>query len=62
MDLVLNIDTLDLPRVAVLKPVVRDLDLGAVLDDLAEDAVLVADPVAPGRVVESGHRVQETCR
>ena len=62
MDLVLNIDTLDLPRVAVLKPVVRDLDLGAVLDDLAEDAVLVADPVSPGWVVEGGHGVQETCR
>ena len=61
MDLVLDINALNFPRIAVLKPIVRDLDLGAVLNDLAEDTVLVADTIAPGWVVEGGHGVEETC-
>jgi len=59
VDLVLHVHPLDLPRVAVAEPVVRNLDLVAVLDDLLEDAVVVSDAVAPGWQVESGEGVQE---
>lgn len=38
---------------------VRYLDLVPVLDELLEDAVAVADAVAPRGVVERGERVQE---
>ena len=51
--------TRELPRVAVLEPVVRLLDLLAVHDALAEDAVVVAEAIAHAGEVERGHRVEE---
>ena len=54
--------TADFPRVAAAEPVVRLLDLVAVLDDLLEDAVVVADAVAERREFERGHGVEEACR
>jgi hypothetical protein len=49
----------ELPRVEV-QPVVRDLDLVAVDDLLLEDAVAVAQAVAPSGEVQRGQGVQET--
>jgi len=50
----------DLPRIAQAQPLIRDLHLPAVLDDLVEDAELVTDAVADGRHFERGHRIQVT--
>lgn len=47
-----------LPRVK-LEPVVGNLDLVAVNDFLLEDAVAVAQAIAPGGVVERGETVKE---
>ena len=60
MNFVLDVDSFDLPRVAVAKPEIRDLDLAAILDDLFEDTVVVTDAVAPSWVVQGGHGVQKT--
>ena len=49
--------TRHLPRITVLEPVVRFLDLAAVHDLLAEDAVVVAEPVAHAGEVQRRHRV-----
>ena len=48
---------LHLPRIAVLEPAVRFLDLVAVDDLLTENAVVVADAVAHAREVQRRHRV-----
>ena len=45
--------------IGAAQPVVRLLVLPAVLDGLPEDAVLVAQPVAHGRELHRGHRVEE---
>ena len=49
----------ELPRIAVLEPVVRLLHLLALHDALAEDAVVVPETVAHAGEVERGHRVEE---
>lgn len=54
--------TRDLPRVAEAQPVVRLLELPAVLDALLEDAVVVAQAVAVRREADRGHRVEEARR
>ena len=61
MDLVLYIDSLDLPRISITQPKIRDFALIAIMDDLLEDAVIVSYAISPGRIVESRHRVKETC-
>ena len=61
-DLDLLVRPRDLPRVRAAQPVVRLLVLPAVLDRLAEDAVLVAQPVAHGRELQRRHRVEEAGR
>ncbi len=61
-DRVLDIPALDLPGIGEGEPHVRDFDLVSVPDDLPEDAVLVAEPVPPGVVVEGGEGVQEAGR
>jgi len=60
LDLVVHITTADLPRVATLKPVVRNFSLLAVDNVLLEHSKLIADTIAPGRIVQSGKRVEET--
>jgi hypothetical protein len=62
LDLHLLVRPGDLPRVGPAQPVVRLLALPAVLDRLPEDAVLVAQPVAHGRQLHRGHRVEEARR
>ena len=52
----------DLPRIGVSQPIVRVLVLPAVLDGLAENALLVAQPVAHRRELHGGHRVEEAGR
>ena len=52
----------NLPDVAAVQPVVRHLDLIAVHQLLAEQAVLVADGAAHGRQLQGGQRVQEAGR
>ena len=54
--------TAHLPRVRVAEPVVGVLHLPAVLQGLAEHAVLVAKPVARGRELQRGHGVEEAGR
>lgn len=61
MDFVLDIDSFNLPGVTVLKPIVRDLNLASVFDDLSENTVLISDTVAPCRIVEGCHWVQKAC-
>ena len=51
-----------LPRVLPAQPVVRLFALPAVLIDLPEDAVFVAQPVAHGRQLHRRHRVEEARR
>ena len=48
-----------LPRVAELQPVVRALLLPAVLELLAEQAVLVAEAVAVAGILHGGQRIEE---
>ena len=62
LDLHLLLRPGDLPRVGPPQPVVRLLALPAILDRLPEDAVLVAQPVAHGRELHRGHRVEEARR
>lgn len=50
---------LDLPRVAIAQPVVGVLDLIAILDVLAEHAVLVMNAIAHHRQVQRGAAVHE---
>ena len=52
----------DLPGVRAAEPVVRLFVLPAVLDGLAEHAVFVTQPVAHGRELHRGHRVEEAGR
>ena len=52
----------DLPRVGAQQPVVRVLDLPAVLDLLAEHAVFVAQAVTDGRNLKRRQRVEEAGR
>ena len=59
LDLHLLVRAGDLPGVGPAEPVVRLLALPAVLDRLAEDAVLVAQPVAHGRDLHRRQRVEE---
>lgn len=49
----------DLPWVEV-KPIVRNFNLVSVNNFLTEDAVAVTKSVAPGRIVQSCERVEET--
>ncbi len=51
--------TLQFPQIAAAKPVVRFLDLVAVLDALAEHAVGVADAVTDHRQAQGGATVHE---
>ena len=48
----------DLPRVAVIEPVVGGLDLPAVVNLLVEDAEFVANAVTDGRALKGGQRFQ----
>ena len=52
----------DLPGPAGLEPLVGDLHLPAVADQLVEDAEFVADAVAGGRDLQRGHRFEEAGR
>lgn len=54
MNLVLHVNSLDLPRVAIAEPVVRDFDLVAILDNLLKNSVIVADAVSPCGIVQGG--------
>ncbi len=51
-----------LPGVALAQPVIGLLDLAAVLDALAEHAVLVADAVAHHRQLQGGATIEEAGR
>ena len=52
----------ELPGIAVTQPVIRVLDLLAVLDLLVEHSVLVTDTVTVARQFQRRHRVEETGR
>ena len=59
VDVVDHLGPLELPRVAERQPVLRIFLLPAVLDDLAEQAVVVADAVAVGGDAERRHAFHE---
>ena len=59
-DLVFHINSLDLPRVAVAEPIIRYFYLISILDQLLENAVVIANAVSPGRIVQRRHRIQKT--
>ncbi len=54
-----HLGSCELPGIAVTQPVVRVLDLPAVLDALTEHAVLVADAVAVAGQAQGGDGIQE---
>src|SRR5271165_168857 len=58
-DCVVVLGTLEFPRIAVGEPVLRRLLLPAAADDLAEQAVVVANPVAVRGDPERRHAVHE---
>ena len=58
-DLIGRLAPPELPRVAVLEPVFRQFHLPAVLDLLAEQAVIVADAIAIGGNAEARHALHE---
>src|SRR5262249_60033048 len=58
-DLVIDLRSFDLPGVAERKPIFRVLLLPPVLDRLAEQAVIVADPVAIGGDRQGCHAFHE---
>ncbi len=62
VNFILNIDSLNFPWIAVLKPIIWDLYLAAVFDNLPEDAVLITNTVAPRRVVQRCQWVQKAGR
>ncbi len=51
--------TRDFPRIGPAQPIVRLLDLPAILEDLFEHAVFVAEPMAHGRQLHRGHGIQK---
>lgn len=56
-NLVGDVGSLNLPRVASGEPVVGLLHLVAIYDSLLEDTVVVPDTIAPGRDFKSGQRI-----
>src|SRR6202012_4810705 len=56
------VGSLDLPGIHVAQPVVRAFHLPAVLDRLAEDAVLVAQSITDGGVLQCRQRIDEAGR
>src|SRR5581483_8784462 len=58
-DVVVRLAPLEFPEIAVGEPVLRQLELLAVLDLLMEQAMNVADSVAIGRDLERRHRFHE---
>mmetsp|Transcript_36390 Transcript_36390/g.74689 ORF Transcript_36390/g.74689 Transcript_36390/m.74689 type:complete len:855 (+) Transcript_36390:63-2627(+) len=56
---VADVETLDLPGVALGEPCVGKLNLVAILEALLEHTVLIADAVTPRGEVERRHRVKE---
>jgi hypothetical protein len=61
-DLEMSLGAFELPDVALDEPVLRRLDLAAVLEALAEEAVFVADAVAVGGRAERGEAFHEAGR
>ncbi len=59
-DVVEHLGPLELPGIARGQPVLRRLGLPAVLDQLAEQAVVVADAIAVGGHRQAGHALHET--
>lgn len=59
LDIDRDIMALEFPGVEV-QPVIWNFDLVSVDNFLLEDTISVAEPVAPSRVVERSHRIEET--
>ena len=55
-----NVRSFDFPWVAILEPVVRDLNLFPIFNNLLEDTIIVSYAVAPSWYLESSKTVQET--
>lgn len=53
-DVVVNIFSLDFPRVAMAQPVVRRLDLVTIDDSLFKDTIIISDTVSPSGNLKSG--------
>jgi hypothetical protein len=62
MDVVDHLRPLEFPGVAEAQPFVRIFLLPALIDDLAEQAEIVADAIADRGNAEGGHAFHEACR
>src|SRR5215510_1681740 len=58
-DVIDDLGSLELPRVAERKPLLRIFVLPAIPDDLTKESVIVADAVATGRNPEARHALHE---
>ena len=61
-DLVAVVDAHEFPRMRLVQPILGGLDLLAALEALAEQAVLITDPIAEGRAGQRRQRFHETRR
>ena len=59
MNLVFNVDTLDFPRISVTQPIIWNLNLKTVFDNLLKDSVVISDTISPSRIVKRCERIQE---
>jgi len=59
MHFIFDIDSLDLPRITVAEPIIRNLDLETVFNYLLEDSIIVSNPIAPGWIVQSRKRIHK---
>src|SRR5580700_9245934 len=62
IDIVGDLRPLELPGVGEGQPFLRKFLLPAIVDDLAEEAVVVADAIAAGRDAEARHAFEEARR
>mmetsp|Transcript_28787 Transcript_28787/g.60277 ORF Transcript_28787/g.60277 Transcript_28787/m.60277 type:complete len:204 (-) Transcript_28787:608-1219(-) len=56
---VCDVESLNLPRVAVSQPSVREFHLHAVLDSLFKHTMLISDAITPRRQVKRSHGIKE---
>ncbi len=54
MNFVLNVNSLNFPRVSVFKPIIGNFNLVAIFDDLSENTIFISDSITPGGIIESG--------
>lgn len=59
MNFIFNVNTLDLPRISVTQPIIWNLNLKTVFDNLLKDSIVISDTISPSRIVKRCERIQE---